>query len=292
MEYSTQAPTPALLFEDRSGPIPISLFRYRGGGQAEVPALPGDWLSITLEGGNYLERRLEGKADRGWVRPGDVTLVPRGVASHWRPHPDATALVVQLYLPPALISGAMHALDLNPASFELRDVFVAPDQLLAELGGALVRELQAGAIQGRAYCDVLFHALTLHIVRHYRTSTAMPALPPGTLDGVTIRRVQAYIDANLDERLDVATLATVAALSPFHFSRLFKAATGTSPHQYIIQRRVERLRELLPHSQLSLAQLAQRVGFASQSHMTEHFRRIIGVTPAAYRRHTSGAQTR
>jgi AraC family transcriptional regulator len=270
----------------------VSLFRYRGGGHAEVPALPGDSLSITLDGGNILERRLEGTVERGCVRPGDITLVPRGLASQWHPHPDATALVVQLYLPPSLVADAMHALELDPASSALRDVFVAPDPLLAQLGGALVRELQAGAAQGYAYRDVLTHALLLHVARHYRTHATAPAAAPTALSAAAVRRVQEYIEAHLDQRLGIEVLAAVAALSPFHFSRLFRAATGASPHQYIIQRRVERIRELLPTSTLSLAQLARAVGFANQSHMTEHFRRIVGVTPAEYRRHSSGAQTR
>lgn len=284
MERTPRPVAPAPLFEDRSGSLAVSLFRYRGGGHAELPALPGDWLSITLEGGNLLERRLEGKVERGWVRPGDVTLVPRGLASRWAPHPDATALVLQLYLPPSLMASAMQALDRDPAATTLRDVFVAPDPLLTQLGGALLRELQSGKGQGQAYIDALSHTLALHIAHHYHTNTLVSPVVLPALSAAAIRRVQEYVEAQLDQPLGIDDLAAVAALSPFHFSRVFKEATGCSPHQYVIQRRVERVRQLLPTSPLTLAQLARSVGFASQSHMTAHFRRLVGVTPAQFRR--------
>jgi AraC family transcriptional regulator len=79
-------------------------------------------------------------------------------------------------------------------------------------------------------------------------------------------------------------MAAVARLSPYHFARQFKRATGLPPHQYVIARRVERAKQLLhAGDDLSLAQVAARAGFSNQSHFSLHFKRLVGVTPRRFR---------
>ena len=79
-------------------------------------------------------------------------------------------------------------------------------------------------------------------------------------------------------------MAAAAHLSPYHFARQFKAATGLPPHQYVILRRVERAKELLQAgADLSLAEVALRAGFSDQSQFSNHFKRLVGVTPSQFR---------
>jgi AraC family transcriptional regulator len=76
----------------------------------------------------------------------------------------------------------------------------------------------------------------------------------------------------------------VARLSPYHFARQFKAATGLPPHQYVILRRVERARQLLQGgTDPSLAEVALRAGFCDRSQFSRHFKRPVGVTPGRFR---------
>jgi AraC family transcriptional regulator len=83
--------------------------------------------------------------------------------------------------------------------------------------------------------------------------------------------------------LKIKSLA-VTHLSPYYFARQFKAATGLPPHQYVISRRIERAQFLLrTNRELSLAEAADRAGFADQSHFCLHFKRIVGVTPGQFR---------
>ena len=89
--------------------------------------------------------------------------------------------------------------------------------------------------------------------------------------------------AKLEAGLTVGQLAAVARLSPYHFARQFKAATGLPPHQYVVARRGERAQQLLRQGDNSLAEVAARVGFSDQSQFCHHFKRLVGVTPGQFR---------
>jgi AraC family transcriptional regulator len=79
-------------------------------------------------------------------------------------------------------------------------------------------------------------------------------------------------------------MAAVVHLSPYHFARRFKAATGLPPHQYVIARRIEQAQHLLQRDgELGLAEVALRVGFSDQSKFSFHFKRMVGITPGQFR---------
>ena len=100
-----------------------------------------------------------------------------------------------------------------------------------------------------------------------------------------LQRVLDYIDANHAQRLEIATLAEVVALSPFHFARMFKVSTGLAPHAFVTKKRVDVATAMLRDTDLPLREIFQRAGFKTQSHFTSVCRRTMGITPAAYRRH-------
>jgi AraC family transcriptional regulator len=105
------------------------------------------------------------------------------------------------------------------------------------------------------------------------------ALPRGRL-----RAIIGYIDEHLDASLTLEQLAAVARLSPYHFARQFKAATGLPPRRFVILRRVERAKQLLQSGgDLSLSEVATLAGFRDQSQLSRHFKRHLGVTPRQFR---------
>jgi AraC family transcriptional regulator len=85
------------------------------------------------------------------------------------------------------------------------------------------------------------------------------------------------------ENLNIEQLAGVLHMRPQRFTHAFKAATGQTPYQYVLQRRMEQAQRLLAHSRLTLAEIAYQLGFASQSHFTAVFHRAMGLTPKGYR---------
>jgi AraC family transcriptional regulator len=95
-----------------------------------------------------------------------------------------------------------------------------------------------------------------------------------------------FMNDRASEDISLHAIAAVAELSPFHFARLFKKSTGVSPHQYLIQCRLERAKRFLLQSSASIADVALRSGFCDQSHFTAHFKRAFGFTPKAFLRQT------
>jgi len=102
-------------------------------------------------------------------------------------------------------------------------------------------------------------------------------------NGHDVRAVLEFIDAHLGERLTLVRMAGEAKLNPYHFAHMFKHVTGVAPHQYIMQRRLERAKLLLAQTNLPIVEIATELGYASQSHFSELFRRATGITPMSYR---------
>jgi AraC family transcriptional regulator len=88
----------------------------------------------------------------------------------------------------------------------------------------------------------------------------------------------------LNEELSLKKLANHLNLSSDHFLKMFKQSTGSPPHQYVIEHRLKRAKELLKDTQLSVADIALRVGYKTPSHFTSQFRKLTGTTPKAYRK--------
>ena len=113
------------------------------------------------------------------------------------------------------------------------------------------------------------------------------AMPPNdSVPGLTpqqLQRVLECIESRISEPLRIRHLAQEAQMSPFHFSRMFKRATGHSPHRYVTLHRLEKAKKLLAASEMPIVAVASAVGYLTQAHFTSAFGRHVGVTPKAYR---------
>jgi AraC family transcriptional regulator len=109
-------------------------------------------------------------------------------------------------------------------------------------------------------------------------------LQPGGLATWQARRTLAYIEANLASKMDIDDLANVVALSRSHFSRAFKRSLGFSPMEYVVVRRVERVKAIISGTREPLAEVALACGFADQAHLNRRFRDMVGVSPGRWRR--------
>ncbi|MBD3884539.1 helix-turn-helix transcriptional regulator [Phormidium tenue FACHB-886] len=140
-----------------------------------------------------------------------------------------------------------------------------------------------GQVGGAFYLESVVTAILGQIV--YRRSTLSQSFkrPPEFLEPKLLKNALDYIRANVSQPLSLGDVATAIGFSPYHFARAFKATTGISPYQYVLQCRVKLTQQLLQNRKRSLAEVAVEAGFGNQSHMTAVFRRVLQTTPKQYR---------
>ena len=114
-------------------------------------------------------------------------------------------------------------------------------------------------------------------------TTPGPSSEFNALPGSRFRQVTEYVEQNLDRQLRLSELAALVDTSPYHFARLFKRRAGVPPHQFVVRQRIARARRVLATPELSIAEISRLVGFRTASHFTTVFRRVLGITPGAYR---------
>jgi len=170
--------------------------------------------------------------------------------------------------------------ELKTATSGFEYLYPLQDPLLSQIVTTLAQEIEGG-FADRILIESLGTALCVGIARHF-----VRHLPLPTTKGLSperLQRVHDYVEAHLEDDLSLTVLADIACLSPYHFSRSFKQATGVGPQRYVIQRRLERAKRLLRQTQQPVAWIAQEAGFADQSHLTRIFRCEMGVTPGRFR---------
>jgi len=171
-------------------------------------------------------------------------------------------------------------LDDTEALSGLRQDLDFRDEELAGVLRAMVREVEEGCPHGALYAESLSASVVLRVAR---THGRLPA-ERGTLTATQMRRVDELIVDRIAQGPTLAALADATGYSKAHFVRLFRRATGTSPHRYVLLRRLEQARRLIEHSALPLAEVASATGFASQSHMNATYARFYHCTPGEARR--------
>jgi AraC family transcriptional regulator len=157
------------------------------------------------------------------------------------------------------------------------------DERIVTLVEQLADEIAAGGVNGRLYAQGLSLALVGWLRARYAFEPAPTRVRAQKLAPLHAERVREYIDAHLGHELGVAELAGLVGLSSAYFVRVFHATFGTTPHRFVLERRVQVAAELLRQPGMPIAQVAYALGFSSQAHFTAVFRRQTGRTPGASR---------
>jgi AraC-like DNA-binding protein len=196
--------------------------------------------------------------------------------------------LLQLTLAPALVvdhAARMH-LTGPGTTVSFRVGLVDHDERLVQLGRNLTTELTDENPGREIVLGALVEQVVVHLLRHYsnmRRSEELEISRVGLIDR-RIRRSVELMHAQLDQELSLKEIASASYLSPFHFVRVFKKLTGTTPHAYLASIRTTRAQLLLSDLNLSVAEISSRVGYSSPSHFTKAFRQATGLTPRAFRK--------
>ena len=105
----------------------------------------------------------------------------------------------------------------------------------------------------------------------------------GGLRPRAFQQVREYILSHLAENISNSALAELVGLSAFHFARAFRQSAGVSPHRFLLESRIARVKQLLVETDLPISQIAILAGFGDQSHCARQFRKRVGITPSRFR---------
>jgi AraC family transcriptional regulator len=239
-------------------------FRKDPAGVVEVP--PRDHPVIVIHFGPsvYIHCRRGPWKHSGLSVHGDIDIVPTGVPGRWEMKEEDHVLALDVE---------------NQPGVEIVNRFQIRDPQIERLAWKMKTEMDAGYPNGRLYLDSLGCAVAENLFCRY-SSASPPALSRGGLGGQRLKQVIAYIEDNLSHDLSLKEIADIAGVSVSHIKTTFRESVGLPVHQYVIQRRVDRAQMMLREGKLPISRIAAETGFAHQSHLSYHVRRILGVSPS------------
>jgi AraC family transcriptional regulator len=231
------------------------------------------------------DRNLDGRTRRETTAKGDIAFMPADVPTILRPATDDPHRVLSFsylvfeasYLAElALTNGIGRPLDFIPT-------FATPDPFLHDVAAALTSAPQIKDPAANLFIETLVNAACARILRNY-AEVRYPLSGPSRLTDDQLRAAIDYINDQIRESLELSSISRVAGLSEFHFARLFKAATGVTPFQFVTRTRMERAKQLLRKTRLPIFEIAERVGYQKPSHFSARFRAVSGCGPDDYRK--------
>lgn len=263
-----------------AGTAPARFFDVEhGAGEVCIAPIPTFMLIVARRGAATLGVDVGAGRWVGAWRPGGLIVVPSESPAWYRPDRTCRQLVASL---PAAAVGAVLQ-EAGPGVADFGRLHAAPfrDPFVVDVCRRMWDEAAGGNPLGALFADGAMLALAAALLRRSERAAAPEAT--GGLAPHRIRRVEALLRDRLADDLDLGDLAREAGLSPFHFARAFKQATGVSPCRYLLERRIERAKELLAGPAPTIAEIASACGFATQTGFTSAFRRVTGTTPGRWR---------
>ena len=288
---SAEAATP--LMPNRLSAAQVA--RWAGLPLAWVDTPPGAWrntfetptTSIAVLDTGRLSTRVQwlGRTSDADFMPGAMALFHAGTELKIAQVGcrDARRIVLELD-PSRMADTSLLDGELGQPSLLLQQGAEFRDEVLFNVLRAMLREVLDGCPNGSLYAQSLSLGALMHLRKTRGVKPSGESRERGKFSRAQWDRLNELIEHGLRSDLSLPALAGALQLSKTQFVRLFRSTAGTSPHRYVMQKRVERAKRLLLTSDLALVDIAADAGFASQSHFNQIFRLSYGITPGDARR--------
>ena len=237
-------------------------------------------ISITLRGSRVLAHYNGRQAFDGKTAPGMVHIAEPSTRLSAAIQSPGEAL--HLFLPIRLLTELREGM--KRPTLVLRKTIFEVDSSIAFLAQAIADTLQNSDETDQLLMDGLSTAVVAKLISRF-SNAERPA--PAVSDGLSawrLKKVREFVDAHLENQISLKTLAETAGLSQMHFAAQFRQACGLTPHEYLLQQRIARAKDLLVNTQLSVLEIALAVGFGTHAHFSNTFRRYTGASPASWRK--------
>lgn len=255
-------------------------------GVTDAPASRRPVVSMHVGASVEIGCQRDGRYHRGLAVHGDIDIIPPGTPSRWELNAPDTALI--LAVPQTILKAAAEEAGVDPAKLAIVNRFQVRDLQIERIGWALKSEMESGYRSGPMFLDGMAVDLASALIARHSSWGNGSALHTYGMPGLTLRKVLGYIEDNLNRDLSLKEIAAVAGLSVSHCKTAFSKSMGAPIHRYVIQRRVDRAKQLLAKEDLSVGEVAAAVGFTHKSHLAFHIRRVFGLSPTGLRRSARG----
>ncbi|MCE9685363.1 AraC family transcriptional regulator [Shewanella sp. AS16] len=236
-------------------------------------------LSMYLAGG-YQTHRTDVRADYG--APGRFCLMPLGSQSHWQL--GTPQQFMHLYFDDAHLKQlAIRVFDMDPRTVQLPEQTFISNPGLEALYRHNMAPLDWSAGENKLLLTQITDTILVTMLQSMGLTKPLGRLKGG-LSPVIAGRVKDFIQANFARQLYLQELAAIAQLSEYHFCRMFKTSFAVTPQEYLMQIRVERVKQRLIQGDASLSDIALSCGFSNQSHMGRYFKKWVGITPGEFQK--------
>jgi len=241
-------------------------------------------IGVYLSGRHKIRRQIGNSVVEGWSDPGTINLTPPGIEGTWEASASSRAAVVVIRS--EFVSRAIEEYwGADSSKVEIEKQFLTRDPVIEAITVNLAREAVGGSPAGRLYAEIGCEFLAHHLIYRYSNLSSPPPRSMGGLSSRRLKLVLEYIEDTLGQPIRLRELAALAGISARHFERAFRQSTGSSPHAYVMNRRLHMARDLLINQpELPIDQIALRLGFSSSSHFSSAFRRQTGLTPTDFRK--------
>jgi AraC family transcriptional regulator len=273
-------PQNPILSSQQAGWESVSMFYYRHSAHL-IPdhCLTHHVLAIAQSPFQF-EARTDGKFRSQLVDNGVIQLTPAHVNQWISWDREGEFMIVTLC--PKFVEKIAHE-SMKGNFIELIPQFSITDPIIQHTVEALKAEIEAGCNTGKLFGESAATMLAVRLLQAYANYKPVFREYEDGLGQHRLKVAIEYINAHLEQNIKLADIAELLEVSQYYFCHLFKQSTGITPHQYLIQQRIERAKLLLKNRKLSLAEIAIACGFADQSHFTKSFKRWVGITPKAIR---------
>ena len=228
------------------------------------------------------KRKLDGVYGKEEQNFGSVAIIPAKV-EHYCAWKTTGKFIVLSFTPQALAKIAPETIDVDKIELLPRFSQSEPDRVITGIGIGIKQQLEIDPNNCDFYVEHLKNALLAHLLKNYCTVEHSPKNFDDGLPPYKLKQAIDYINDNLDQQIKLTDIAELVDISQYYFCRLFSESIGISPYKYVIQQRVAKAKDLIKNSNFTLADISYECGFSSQSQMTQHFRKCVGVTPKVYR---------
>lgn len=237
-------------------------------------------LHLQVRGDDHMQWWSEGRHGVERTFPGSIMVVPPGTRDRtlWQGASERLIVSLKSSLLEDVAESAGAKVPEFKSGWSVDDAGLR--LILMEMG----HEAAEGWPLGGLYADLMATRLATLLLRRHAFDPVDLAQMRGGLPTPQLRKVMEFMTANLDRDLHLDEIAGEAGLSSFHFAREFRAVTGQTPYQYLLDQRIERAKGFLKKEGWSIQEIAAMTGFGSPVNFVRTFRQRVGVTPGNWRK--------